>query len=207
MLYLMCMLANACNSSRKATSSGTEIREAASGAVSSEVASAPVVSKSAPPPGMDTATFIRQKYAGYLHIEPRLLTNIKLYLFIDEWINTPYLWGGIDKRGIDCSAFMQKLYDEVYNIYIPRTSVEQFFARWIDRFSSHKALAEGDLVFFKTMKGNPITHVGFYLGNRMFINSSSSKGVSFGNLDDPYWATKYVGAGRIKQSKITKVRS
>lgn len=193
-----------CGSSRKATSSGSEI--IMSGENSAPAATAPVISKTAPPPGIDTATFIRQKYAVHLHTTPQSLTNIRLYLFIDEWINTPYLWGGMDKKGIDCSAFMQKLYDEVYNIYIPRTSVQQFFAKWVDRFSSSASLSEGDLVFFKTIKGNPITHVGFYLGNRMFVNSSSSKGVSLGNLDDPYWATKYVGAGRIKQKMVTKIR-
>ena len=149
---------------------------------------------------------LQKKYAALLGVAPEQITNIRLYQFIDEWLNTPYLWGGDSKAGIDCSAFMQKLYDKVYDIYIPRTSPEQFFSKWIDRFASTKNLSEGDLVFFKTLKGKPITHVGFYVGNRMFVNSSSSKGVSFGNLDDQYWQTKYVAAGRIKQQLIKRLR-
>jgi murein DD-endopeptidase / murein LD-carboxypeptidase len=142
---------------------------------------------------------LQLKYATYLHITPEKITNIQLYTFIDEWLNTPYKWGGTDKRGIDCSAFMQRLLLTVYNINIPRTSVEQFFHDWVNRFGSTEYLAEGDLIFFKTMKGKLISHVGLYLNNRMFINASSSKGVSIGNLDDPYWKSKYVAAGRLKQ--------
>jgi cell wall-associated NlpC family hydrolase len=142
---------------------------------------------------------LQLKYAAYLHITPEKITNISLYSFIDEWLNTPYKWGGTDKRGIDCSAFMQRLLLTVYNINIPRTSVEQFFHDWVNRFGSTEHLAEGDLVFFRTMRGKLISHVGLYLNNRMFINASSSKGVSIGNLDDPYWRSKYVAAGRLKQ--------
>jgi murein DD-endopeptidase / murein LD-carboxypeptidase len=144
-------------------------------------------------------TALQLKYASYLHITPEKITNTSLYAFIDEWMNTPYKWGGTDKRGIDCSAFMQRLLLTVYNINIPRTSVDQFFHDWVNRFGSTEYLAEGDLVFFKTMKGKLISHVGLYLNNRLFINASSKKGVSLGNLDDPYWKSKYVAAGRLKQ--------
>jgi lipoprotein Spr len=144
---------------------------------------------------------LQLKYAQYLHITPEKITNVSLYTFIDEWMHTPYKWGGADKRGIDCSAFMQELLKRVYGITIPRTSVDQFFHNYIDRFGSTEYLAEGDLVFFRTMKGKLISHVGMYLNNRMFINASSSKGVSLGNLDDPYWKSKYVAAGRLKVNK------
>jgi len=48
------------------------------------------------------------------------------------------------------------------------------------------------------MKGKVISHVGLYLGNRRFVNSSSTYGVSIANLDEPYWKSKYVAAGRVK---------
>jgi lipoprotein Spr len=125
------------------------------------------------------------------------ITNIKLYKFIDEWLNTPYKWGGSDKDGIDCSAFIQKLLLEVYDISIPRTSVEQFFGKNVEKFRRSRYLTEGDLVFFHTVDERTISHVGLYLCNRMFINASS-KGVNIANLDDNYWKTKYVSAGRVK---------
>jgi len=141
---------------------------------------------------------IQIKYAHYLNTEPQQIQNLRLYGFIDQWMATPYLWGGTDEKGIDCSAFMQRLLAEVYNIHIPRTSVQQFFNDWIDRFGSTEYLSEGDLVFFRTMDDKIISHVGMYLKNRMFVNSSSSKGVSIACLDDPYWKRCYVAAGRIK---------
>jgi murein DD-endopeptidase / murein LD-carboxypeptidase len=197
-LLILC----SCGSSRKASSSGTEIiiRSTNDETSGNDAGMRPE------PLNEEKINYLQKKYSVYLKTQPESVTNIKLYQFIDRWLNTPYLWGGIDRRGIDCSAFMQRLYTDVYNIYVPRTSVEQFFAEWIDRFASSTALAEGDLVFFKTMKGKAISHVGFYLGHRMFVNSSSSKGVSIANLDDPYWKTKYVAAGRIKQSMIRKVQ-
>ncbi|MBC7904074.1 MAG: C40 family peptidase [Gemmatimonadaceae bacterium] len=193
------LILGGCASSKK-TSTGTEI----------------IVKSETPPPVVkapDAAKInsdvnyaeLQKKYAAFLKITPDEITNIKLYQFIDSWLNTPYKWGGMDRHGIDCSAFMQKLLSDVYGIYIPRTSVEQFFADWIDRFGSRTELSEGDLVFFKTMKGKAISHVGLYLGNHMFVNSSSSKGVSLGSLEDGYWKTKYVAAGRIKLGKLNKL--
>jgi hypothetical protein len=141
---------------------------------------------------------IQVRYAGYLKIEPQQIQNIRLYSFIDQWMATPYKWGGTDATGIDCSAFIQRVLAEVYNIQIPRTSVQQFFNDWIERFGSAEYLSEGDLVFFRTDNEKLISHVGMYLKNRMFVNSSSSKGVSIACLDDPYWKRCYVAAGRIK---------
>jgi len=141
---------------------------------------------------------LQAKYARYLNTSPAQIQNIRLYQFIDQWLYTPYKWGGDNEKGIDCSAFMQKLLSQVYNIEIPRTSVQQFFTQWIDRFGSTKYLSEGDLVFFRTMDDKIISHVGLYLNNRMFVNSSSSKGVSIACLDDPYWRRCFVGAGRVR---------
>lgn len=149
---------------------------------------------------------LQKKYAVYLNTTPDQITNIRLYEFIDHWLSTPYKWGGVDKRGIDCSSLIQQLLKYVYNISIPRTSVQQFFTDWIDKFGSSSYLSEGDLVFFRTMDDKVVSHVGLYLGNRMFVNSSTSKGVSIANLDDPYWKKRYVGAGRVKVNMVNRFK-
>ncbi|MFT4023898.1 MAG: NlpC/P60 family protein [Flavihumibacter sp.] len=69
---------------------------------------------------------LRKKYSGLLQSPPDSIHNLKLYGFIDEWLHTPYKWGGNDKTGIDCSAFMQRLFGQVYAISIPRTSADNF---------------------------------------------------------------------------------
>jgi lipoprotein Spr len=72
-------------------------------------------------------------------------------------------------------------------------------------FSSSRYLAEGDIIFFRTMQDKVVSHVGIYLANNMFINSSSSKGVSIANLQSSYWKTKYVACGRINISKLSSI--
>jgi lipoprotein Spr len=138
------------------------------------------------------------KYAAYLKIDPDSLRNIVLYMFIDKWMKTPYKYGGNDENGIDCSGFIQRLLSDVYNIQVPRTSAQQFFTKNVEPFHDNTYFSEGDLVFFCTVPGNPISHVGLYLRNRYFINASTSSGVSLANLDDPYWKKRFVAAGRVR---------
>lgn len=161
-----------------------------------------VVEPTVPAPADKDYSSLKEKYAVYLSVKPDKITNIPLFQFIDHWLNTPYRWGGTDKKGIDCSALMQILLDSVYSISIPRTSVEQFYARWIDKFRSTKHLSEGDLIFFKTFGNNVVSHVGMYLANGRFLNSSSSNGVSIASINDPYWRSRLVGAGRINVAQL-----
>lgn len=138
------------------------------------------------------------KYAAFMKVSSDSLSNVVLYAFIDKWLKTPYKYGGIDEKGIDCSAFIQRLLGDVYNIQVPRTSAQQFFTKNVEAFHDKTYFSEGDLVFFCTIPGNPISHVGIYLKNRYFINASTSSGVSLANLDDPYWKKRFVAAGRVR---------
>lgn len=140
---------------------------------------------------------IKLKYAGILSVPPDSIKNVRLYNFIDSWMNTPYLWGGTTRQGIDCSAFIQRLLADVYDIHIPRTSIQQFFTDNVEPFGSRHYLREGDLVFFTTDKDKLISHVGMYLNNRLFVNASSTYGVSIANMDKSYWRRCYVASGRM----------
>lgn len=185
-IVCLVLFVSACGSSRKASTGG--------GVIMVETATS---EKKA-----TNYSLLQTRYAGYLDVKPDKIANIPLYQFIDYWLNTPYKWGGTDKKGIDCSAFIQRLLDSVYAIRIPRTSVEQFYAQWIDKFKSTAHLSEGDLIFFKTVGDNVVSHVGMYLDNGKFVNSSSSKGVSIASINDPYWKQRLVGAGRINLSLL-----
>jgi cell wall-associated NlpC family hydrolase len=143
-------------------------------------------------------TDIQLKYSEILKVKPASIANRKLYLFIDEWLYTPYKWGGDDKDGIDCSAFIRRLLKDVYNVGITRTSIEQIYMQSIEKFSSKHQLSEGDLVFFKTTGDDKVSHVGLYLCNGKFVNAASSKGVTILSLNDQYWKERFVAAGRMK---------
>ncbi|MEP6749573.1 MAG: C40 family peptidase [Bacteroidota bacterium] len=189
---LLTMLAAACSAPKKTSVAANNNKIYIDDGTAQPAAAAP------PKEEIKKANSLQEKYALYLKTSPASVTNVVLYQFIDQWLFTPYLWGGTSRKGIDCSAFMQKLLSEVYKIRVPRTSFEQFGTGWIDRFASTKSLSEGDLVFFKTMDDKIVSHVGMYLANRMFINASSSKGVSIACMDDAYWKKRFVAAGRLR---------
>jgi NlpC/P60 family len=141
---------------------------------------------------------IQLKYAKYLDVKPDEIRNLRLYRFIDRWMNTRYVLGGKDEKGIDCSAFVQKLLTEVYDVKLPRTSLEQFYAKHIIKIPLPD-LSEGDLVFFKMSDepGPEVSHVGLYLKNNKFINATTGKGVIITSLSS-YWKKRLVVAAKVK---------
>ncbi|MFB9254845.1 NlpC/P60 family protein [Vibrio agarivorans] len=103
-----------------------------------------------------------------------------------EWHGVPYQLGGNSKRGVDCSAFVQIAFEELYRAKLPRTTQEQ---SQIGNKIAYGQASEGDLVFFKT--GYKTRHVGIYLGGNQFLHASTSRGVIISRLDNPYWADKF----------------
>ncbi len=142
------------------------------------------------------AEMLRIKYASLLGIVPEAIANFSLYRFIDEWYGVRYRLGGDDKQGIDCSAFAQKLYENVFCTNLVRTAMEQFKSCRLVK--SIDSLKEGDLVFFQT-RGKRVSHVGIYLTNHFFVHASSSKGVMISSLEETYWSRLYAGAGIIPE--------
>jgi len=120
---------------------------------------------------------------------------VELEQRIEEYLGVPYLWGGNDKNGIDCSGFVKQVY-EIYGIDLPRTSVLQSRLEGMD--IPRHALLPGDLVFFGETESDSVTHVGIYMGNNKFANSTSSQGVKYSNLDEPLFFKKYLFAKRLK---------
>ncbi|NNE69579.1 MAG: hypothetical protein HKN29_04355 [Rhodothermales bacterium] len=110
---------------------------------------------------------------------------------IDTWMGTPYRWGGEDRNGVDCSAFVQNVFRDALDLTLPRTTSQQQTA---GLRVSRAALEPGDLVFFHTPKRTD--HVGIYLGQGDFAHASSSRGVMVSNLSESYWATAYTDARR-----------
>jgi peptidoglycan endopeptidase LytE len=110
------------------------------------------------------------------------------------FLGAPYRWGGVNLRGIDCSAFVQKIY-ELFGISLPRTAYEQ--AHMGVHVAKNK-LSVGDLVFFNTKR--PLGHVGIYIGDSKFVHASSvgSRVVKIDGLDEPYYNKHFATARRLK---------
>jgi peptidoglycan endopeptidase LytE len=109
------------------------------------------------------------------------------------FLGAPYRLGGSTVKGIDCSAFVRKMY-QLFDISLPRTAREQSH---VGQSVDKNELLEGDLVFFRTRK--PVGHVGIYLGNNEFVHASSrDKVVRIDNLDSPYFQKRFIRAVRVK---------
>ena len=133
--------------------------------------------------------FLNQIAGIALSVNPM---SLKLHDFIFDWIGKPYRFGGESKRGIDCSAFARELYARVMGQYLPRNSRQQF--KYVQTIQKEE-LQTGDLVFFK-IKTRDISHVGVYLSDNKFIQSSKS-GVNIASLENSYWKRYYYKSGRL----------
>ncbi|OGL41781.1 MAG: hypothetical protein A3C43_02595 [Candidatus Schekmanbacteria bacterium RIFCSPHIGHO2_02_FULL_38_11] len=132
---------------------------------------------------------------------------------IHNLLGTPYQWGTISKKGIDCSGFTQEVYRRA-GVAIPRTVQEQFEK---GREVEEDELEYGDLVFFHAKPGDSLdcclslcilpnlkvhrsktaTHVGIYLDGRKFVHASASRGVVADDLNSQHWKERFAGARRL----------
>jgi peptidoglycan endopeptidase LytE len=113
---------------------------------------------------------------------------------VKTFLGVPYKLGGSTLRGIDCSAFVKKIY-EIFNIELPRTTREQFS---MGKKVEKDQLEEGDLVFFKR-RGNS-AHVGIYIGDNQFVHASSyNRQVKIDYLDTPYYSKRFLRGVRVKE--------
>ena len=119
-------------------------------------------------------------------------TKSKLETQYQQYKGIKYKYGGVDKRGFDCSGFTQTIYSNAFSIQLPRTT--EAMSKLGKKISKRK-LKPGDLIFFRPSRR--YRHVGIFIGNNTFIHSSTSKGIIKSKLNNPYWKKKYKFAKRI----------
>ena len=99
---------------------------------------------------------------------------------------TPYRFGGLSRRGLDCSGLIYLAYKPVKTV--PRTSGQLLK---LGQTVNLQKIQKGDLVFFTYPGGRKVTHVGMITQVRQqkkdvrFIHASTSKGVREDNLFGP----------------------
>jgi cell wall-associated NlpC family hydrolase len=112
-----------------------------------------------------------------------------------SFAGTPYKMGGTDtSTGIDCSAFVQKLYGDVTGIKLPRTAAEQALVG--ERITRLEYLQPGDRLYFWDKNRNKIGHTGVYIGRGMFVHSSHGRGGVATNFLTATWLKTLVAARR-----------
>lgn len=122
-------------------------------------------------------------------IEKRSIADAFMY-----WMGTPYRFGGISEKGIDCSAFVREVFRSAGFMELPRTAREQYK---VGEVIEREDLEFGDLIFFKTSSYARITHVGIYLSDDLFVHASSRQGVTVSSLNSSYYSRRFRGGRRI----------
>ena len=115
--------------------------------------------------------------------------------FILKWLGKPYKLGGNTEKGIDCSQFNKRLYQDVYKLQLENVCYKQWNQTQRIRKDSLEA---GDLVFFRSKASPSGWHCGCYIGNTYFVHSANRyEGVKISSLIEPRYNKSFKGGGRL----------
>lgn len=161
--------------------------------------------------GSYTITFVGQKMSQSINFICKVYSPIPNLICEEakKHIGTPYVLGGSSwKRGIDCSAFVQRLYRDIGGVELPRTSYAMAHCEVGSKISTIDSLQQGDLVFFASHSNSKrIGHVGIYLGNGKFIHSTGAKhirGVAITSIKKRSYQRRFCFAKRIIGDNFVK---
>jgi hypothetical protein len=101
----------------------------------------------------------------------RKLTPANVEQVARLFMGVPYLWGGTSAKGFDCSGFTKTVF-RANGFELQRDADQQSVQGEAVPLDDDLAkLRKGDLVFFGPRPGvTRITHVGIYLGDKLFIH-------------------------------------
>lgn len=115
--------------------------------------------------------------------------------YLLQFKGTPYVWGGAQPGGFDCSGLMQYGFKK-FGINLPRVTYDQIGQ---GDAVGMKGLRVGDLVFFDTDKKTAgADHVGIYMGNgKMFHTPRPGKSAEVTDITSGYYMDRFMGGRRI----------
>lgn len=106
----------------------------------------------------------------------------------EAYLGVPYKWGGTTDKGMDCSGFVQKVYEDAGYFIGRTTQIQALEGKEVEDY------APGDILCFGRSKWN-IFHTGIYIGDGKFIHSSSPEGVIVSEIDG--YGLKLIMARRV----------
>ena len=111
------------------------------------------------------------------------------------YVGVQYKWGGESAiTGFDCSGFVRAVFLKAVGITLPRTAME------MSRIGTPVQLDDllpGDLVFFKTARGN-FAQVGIYIGMDRFVHApQTGSSIQIENLDNKNYLKRFTGGRRV----------
>ncbi len=135
-------------------------------------------------------SFAQQEDSSQVSVDDSLTLAEVIIEQAVSYLGVPYLWGGIDENGFDCSGLAYRVFND-NGVTLPRTVTAM---GEVGVTVSKENLQPGDLLIFH----NP-THTGIYLGNGEFIHSSSwqDRGVVISEITQPNYERRYYSAVRV----------
>lgn len=112
----------------------------------------------------------------------------------EGYLGVRYRWGGMSRKGTDCSGLVCMVYFDVAKVKLPHSSRK---LRAIARSIPFGQAKTGDLIFFRGGIFGSVNHVGIYLYKGEFIHASTRKGVIKSNMHEAYYKQRFAGIGRI----------
>ncbi|MFC9897453.1 C40 family peptidase [Nocardia sp. NPDC127579] len=142
----------------------------------------PVKDQLAAPQTQDLLNQVPQPYqgqardvVGQIVPPPASPAGLRALQAAESQIGTPYVWGGSEPGGFDCSGLVQWSYEQE-GVGLPRTSQEQ---ENIGTAVSLEAAQPGDVVIY-----NGGTHTGIYAGDGQIVHApSSGQSVTYAPVD------------------------
>jgi lipoprotein Spr len=117
----------------------------------------------------------------------------KLKRVVKSYLGVKYHFGGTSRRGMDCSGFVWRVFQDLGRKNFPRTSSAQLTR--LGRRVLKKNARPGDLIFFRNR--NRVDHVGIYMGNKEFAHASRGQGVIYTSVYDDYFRKRFFCIRRI----------
>lgn len=127
-----------------------------------------------------------------LNTKIQLRDSIAIYA--EQFIGTPYKWGGESTTGFDCSGFVLYVFKK-FGYKLPHSSAAMGNLGLV---KEKKSAETGDIILFQGTQSTAIGHVGIVYcndaDNLYFIHSSSYKGggVKISKLSDGYYTKRFV---------------
>ncbi|MFG6148349.1 C40 family peptidase [Halobacillus sp. B23F22_1] len=121
-----------------------------------------------------------------------------------QYLGVPYEFGGETPNGFDCSGFVQYVFEKVSDIYLPRTTDQQWKT---GEEIGVEDIQPGDVLFYSDTYREGISHNGIYIGGGQFIHASRTQEVTISYVSEEYWQEKFTGVKRFNQLKINSDES
>ncbi len=111
----------------------------------------------------------------------------------EQYVGTPYRWGGTSPAGFDCTGFVLWVYSQ-FGVDLPHNEAGQLAS---GTNVAADELRPGDVLVFANTYRRGLSHVGIYVGNGQFVHAADERhGVTVSSLWDGYWGPRFVAASR-----------